>query len=188
MTEHRHAKTFVLNFMVGAGFFITSLFVTTLIGSMLGLQLRGTLSDLGTAVGTWNPALAFSVVLSFLITGFLVWLWAKSRMVIGTKLLGMERLGVEPKVETRKKLGLLATIIVLGIITSVIMVAFNGFIASISPTVDLSNPTTLVTALAQYNIVLLISVIITVMFLGTIVTLLGHWIEPIQHRLQKSTP
>ena len=177
---------FGLNFIVGGGFFITSLFATMIIGSILGIQLHGTTEDLGTAVGTMNPILAMTVILSFIVTGSLVWMWAHLRVWIGKKVLGMESVGAEPKVETRKKIGLIVTIILLGIITSVIMVGFNGFIAKFSPNADIANPMTLWTALAQYNLILLVTVVITMMVLGAIVTGLGHWIESIQKKVDNT--
>ena len=177
---------FVLNFIVGAGFFITSLVSTMIVGSLLGIPLRGTTEDIGTAASTMNPMLAFTTVLSFVITGLLVGVWAHGRVMIGKNVLGIENIGAEPKFETRKKLGLLVTIILLGIITSVIMVGFNGFISKFSPNADIANPITLWTALAQYDLLLLVSTILTMMGLGVIVTILGHLIHPIQNKVDKT--
>lgn len=184
MSENKTIKQIVLNLIVGVGFFVTSILITSTVGSMFGTQLRGTVSDIGTAIGTGSLSLVALIIVGLLINGFLVWFWSRSRVIIGEKMLGMESMR-EVKFEASHIKSWFFAFIAVGLVTSIVMVEFGQLLTNADPNNNLVNPLTILNAIGQYDLILLVKSLILIMVLGAIVTLLGHLIYPIQHKLPK---
>ena len=177
-----------LNFTIGTGFIITNIFAQLILGAVLSIQLDHTLRDIGAGIrdlGQLKAELLIAAALSFIISGFLVYLWALLRRPI-SKLFGLERSQI-PIIRAKKILALLITLFLVGAITSVAFYAYSEFIIGLSPQENLTSLGVLVDAAINYRIDLLFYSGIAVTIFGVIVGVLASVISPVQHKAEQIT-
>ena len=185
MEKSETARKAGLNFTIGVGFVITALVAQLGVGAIMGQRLSGTINDIGTGFGSGDLALLGTAILSMLVTGFLVFIWTKLRKHIAI----IFHLQVKtPEVHTKHRIAFVITLIVMGIITSLVFYGFSEFIRGISPDNDLSSIGALLDAVVTMNPMLIVGVFFTLMVFGTLVTWLGTIIAPVEARIEKRLP
>ena len=137
------------------------------IDTMIGLQAFGqsfaNFDVLGIVLG----------IISFLILGFLVWVFAivgiKIRRALGSK---------EQEISFSKRPFILALFLT-GIVTAVVFYGLNEILAGLSPDANLTDVSTLLSAITTFNPMLLIGTILGLAVVGYLVIKIGRYIPKI---------
>lgn len=171
-------KHILLYFMVGAGFGITAFIANAVLFVTLGVQLTNSTKNLFEGAFSANPLLFITAFISLAVTGLLLVLWASLAPVIG-KPLGVH---VTPpqKIKTEHKIGMVLTLVGLGIVTWTIIYGFNQAILGYDDSVNINDPFVLWNAITSQNLVLVIASFLAIMFFGAVLAVLTKAIHGTQ--------
>ena len=178
-------RKILLYFIIGAGFSITVFIANAILFATLGVQLTNSTKNLFEGVFTANPLLFFTAFISLAVTGILLVIWAYLAPNVG-KIIGVH-VNQSQKLETKHKLGMVLTLIGIGIVTWTIIYGFNQAILGFDDTVNINDPMVLWSAIVSQNIVLVIASFLAIMFFGAVLALLTKAIHPTQAIADKLT-
>jgi hypothetical protein len=180
--SHKLRGELGLNFITGGLYILTQLIVMAFVGMLVGMEIdNGSLQALGKGVGTYDYKLVLITILTFSITGLLIYGFAHLRKHI-SKHFGLETKPA-PVVQTKRKLALFVTFLLVGILTSIIFYGFNQFISGLSPNNNINSLNSLWDALVAGKPVLIIAIFLTITAFGYIVGYLGKAIHPVQEKM-----
>ena len=184
--SHKLRGELGLNFVTGALFILAQLIFLAGLGMVVGTEIgNGDLNALGKGIGSYDYKLVVITIMSFAITGILIYGFAHARKHLA-KHFGLETMSA-PQVQSKKKVALFLTFLLVGIFTSLIFYGFNQFIDGLSPNNNINSLNSLWNALITGNPVLIIAVFLTITTFGYIVGYLGRVINPVQEKLPKFT-
>ena len=184
-TSHEMLRKLGLNFVVGFGFILSTIILTAILGSTLGVSIAGDIRDIGTGLAGMDAMIIGVSALGFILTGGLVYVWAKARKPIA-KWMGYD-VSDAPKLNNKGKITpILATLFAVGIIASVIIYGFTQLLAGLSPDIELSSITTLLDAVMTMNPMLIAGSFVAIVAFGWVVGLLGQAIDPVSKRVDQS--
>ena len=179
-------KSLGVNFVVGFGFILSTIILTMILGAIVvGVTIAGDIRDIGTGIAEMNPMVIGVSVLGAIVTGGLVYGWAKLRRPIA-KYMGYDVGQKEPKLSTSKILPLIATLFAVGIIASIVIFGFTSALSGISPDVELNSIGTLLDAVMTMNPMLIAGSFVAIVAFGWVVGLLGQAIDPVSKRVDQS--
>ena len=178
-------KSLGVNFVVGFGFILSTIILTMILGATLGVSIAGDIRDIGAGIAEMNPMVIGVSILGAIVTGGLVYVWAKLRSPIA-KYMGYDVGQKEPKLSTSKILPLLATLFAVGIIASIVIFGFTSALSGISPDVELNSIGTLLDAVMTMNPMLIAGSFVAIVAFGWVVGLLGQAIDPVSKRVDQS--
>lgn len=181
MASHELLRKLGLNFVVGFGFILSTILLTAILGSTLGVSIAGDIRDIGAGVAEMNGAVIAVSALGFILTGVLVYVWAKLRRPIG-HYMGYES-EQSPNLSSKKITPLIATLFAVGIIASVVIYGFTQVLSGVSPDVELNSIGTLLDAIMTMNPALLLGSFVAIVAFGYVVNWLGQAIAPVSQRV-----
>lgn len=153
-----------------------------------GIELKNSISDLGASAGQvfTNPLLLVVTVISMIITGAIVMLVAIARAKIAKH---FQMNPYEIEFDKKRKVGILFSLLAIGVLTSVIFGGFNDFIQSASPTQDLNSLNSFATAIMTLpsGFGLAIATLLTIVVFGVLTNLIGHLWKPVTHSVEVMT-
>ena len=185
-TIHPTLRLFGLSFVIGAIAILLILITQTILFTLTGVELKNSISDLGASAGQvlTNPILLGVTTVSMIVTGAIIMAVA----VIRTKI--ASHFGMTPQkitFNTSRKLGLVGSLFVVGLLTSLIFGGFNDFIQNASPTDDLNSLNGFVDAILGGNIGLVVAIAITIAVFGGLANVIGHLWKPVNTAVERAT-
>jgi len=150
--------------------------ITTFVGSQVGEGFKDiSLTTLGQGISQFgdNPLLVLVVAFYFIVVGFLVLLIGKFVTPNIGKALGLE---IDKDEITTNKKAYLVTFFLTGLVTVLIIGAFNDFLQEINPDVNIIDLGTLSNAITETNPMFWAVLIIGLIVLGLIVSFFGKYI------------
>lgn len=172
--NYQLVRTFGRNTVVGGLFLLTVAFVGAIGTFITGENLRGDLSDLGSAFSTLNFLQLGWIFISFVLIGLLVYVWTRASTGIG-KMFGLK---TQKGIGNLKKDGkiVLLSLFFLGILTSVIIYGFASFMRGLvqNPNFDITSLASLQTGLASGNILMLLGTLVSIAGIGYIIVAIGN--------------
>ena len=151
-----------------------------------GIELQNSIADLGSSAGQLlaNPMLMGVTFLSMIITGAIIMAVA----IVRTKI--AKHFGMTPqtiKFNTSRKLGLVMSLFVIGLLTSLIFGGFNDFIQNASPDADLNSLNGFLDAIMGGNIGLVLAIFFTIAVFGALANVIGHLWKPVNAGVERAT-
>lgn len=183
---HPTLRAVGLHFTTGASAILLILVVQGLLFAITGVELKSSISDLGASAGQVleNPFLLIVTFVSMVLSGAII----MGVAVLRTKYAG--KFGTKPqKIQwnTQKKLTLVLTLFVVGLLTSVVFGGFNEFIQSASPDKDLNSLNGLISAIFSGNVTLAVAVFFTIAAFGFLAAVVGHLWNPVNTTVARIT-
>lgn len=170
------ARRVGLNFLTGAGFWVSVLVFNLILTATIGIQINDQVRELGQGFSAVlaEPFILVGALISLAVSGALVYFWVFARRWIAKPL----KITLKPaqKVQTKHKIGLFLTFVMVGSLTWITFYGLNEFLGGLSPNADLANPETLLTG----DPVLIVGTVIGVTILGIVVSILGRAFVPTQ--------
>lgn len=162
-------------FLTGLIYVIATSAIFGVIGNSIGIQPN---TDLKALFSISNPFGIILGVISFMILGALVWVFAWIGVEIRNHIEGKKdvKLGHRPY---------LMTLAVVGIITTVVFYALGQVLSGISPNVDLSNVNTLLSAIMTFNPLFIVMSFFAISTIGYLVARLAKGIPVIDREVPK---
>ena len=162
------------------------LITQSILVAITGVELTNSISDLGNSASQVlvSPILLVVTAISMVITGGII----MGAAVIRTKL--AVHFGMTPQkivFNTSRKVGLISTLFVVGLLTSLIFGGFNDFIVNASPDADLNSLNGFITAILGGNIGLVVSIFATIVVFGALANVIGHLWKPVNAAVEKAT-
>ncbi len=181
MASHEMLRKLGLNFVVGFGFILSTILLTAVLGATLGVSIAGDIRDIGAGLAGMDAMVIGVSALGFILTGGLVYLWARLRRPIA-KYMGYQ-VSESPKLQSGKITPLIATLFAVGIIASIVIYGFTTALSGISPDVELNSIGTLLDAIMTMNPWLLLGSFVAIVAFGYVVNWLGQAISPVSKRV-----
>ncbi len=182
MASHEMLRKLGLNFVVGFGFILSTILLTAVLGATLGVSIAGDIRDIGAGLAGMDAMVIGVSALGFILTGGLVYLWARLRRPIA-KYMGYQ-VSEAPSLNGKGKITpIIATLFAVGIIASVIIFAFTQVLSGISPDVELNSISTLLDAVMSMNPWLLLGSFLAIVAFGWVVGKLGQALAPVSQRV-----
>ena len=171
---------------MGAVAIILILLSQTLLLSVTGVELTNSISDLGASAGQIlvSPMLLVVTILSMIITGAIIMAVAVVRTRIA------KHFGMTPQTivfNTSRKLGLIGSLFIIGLLTSLIFGGFNDFIQNASPGADLNSLDGFMASVFSGNIGLLLAIFFTIAVFGALANVIGHLWKPVVAGVERAT-
>lgn len=182
---HPILRKILLSFTIGVGFILTFLVAQFLLISYTGIELASNIASLGAASREVfnNPMLILTTIVSMIVTGGLVMIWAVIKGHIAPTFKLEKGQPVKISKSPKRLIGLLAVLFVVGVITSLIFGGFNDYIASLSPDVNLKSLNALYDAIVQQQPIMIVWIFAAIVVFGVLVTIAGALYHPIQAKL-----
>jgi len=174
------AKKLLLSFLVGAGYLISVVALTAIMVQATGIELVDSLANLASGLGQGSMTAIFVAIFSLFITGGLIVVWVKIRPRIAN-MLGLSVM--EHPIDTKKKIGFVLAIIIVGAITSGIFMAYAEFTENLIASTNVNTLNAFALGLTSGNPMLLVVSFLAIAFFGILVHILGGWINPIERAL-----
>jgi hypothetical protein len=158
----------------------------SLLLSVTGIELKNSIADLGSSAGSvlTNPMLIVVTFISMIMTGGIIMAIALIRTKIA------KHFGMTPqtiKFNTSRKLGLVLSLFVIGLLTSLIFGGFNDFIQNASPDADLNSLQGFLGAITSGNIGLILAIFFTIAVFGALANVIGHLWKPVNAGVERAT-
>ena len=182
MAGQEMLKSLGLNFVVGFGFILSTIVLTMILGATLGVSIAGDIRDIGTGLAGMDAMVIGVSALGFILTGGLVYLWARLRTPIA-KYMGYQVGSNNPSLTSGKITPLIATLFAVGIIASIVIFGFTTALSGISPDVELNSIGTLLDAVMTMNPLLIAGSFVAIVAFGYVVNWLGQAISPVSKRV-----
>lgn len=158
----------------------------SLLLSVTGIELKNSIADLGSSAGQVlsNPMLILVTFISMIITGAIIMTIALIRTKIAVH---FQMTPQVIKFNTTRKLGLVLSLFVIGLLTSLIFGGFNDFIQNASPDADLNSLNGFIEAITSGNIGLVLAIFFTIAVFGALANVIGHLWKPVNAGVERVT-
>lgn len=163
------AKSILGYTVAGIAYVFVAGLILGFLADSVGVNTMGGLEAFGTSFASFDILGIILGLVSFIILGLLVWIFA----IVGIKI--RKAMGNKETELNFKNRPFILALFITGIVTAVVFYGANQVLAGISPNADLTNVNTLLNAIVEFNPMLLVGAIAGLAVVGYLIIKIGRY-------------